>query len=111
APPTRPRTSARCEKRKTIATGTTARMVASASSGLKMFTDWPPPPTAGLNEGVEASRFERPTVIGYWFESARKTYGRKKLFQSATNAKKKTSATTGDRKSTRLNSSHQIISY
>ena len=60
-----------------------------------MLTDWPPPPTAGLNDGVEESRFERPTVIGYWFESARTTYGRKKLFQSATKLKKKTSATTG----------------
>ena len=39
APPTRPRTSARCEKRKTIATGTTAMRVASASSGLKILTD------------------------------------------------------------------------
>src|SRR5436189_5869554 len=68
---------------------------ASASSGLKIFTDCPPPPTAGLKDGVEARRSERPTVIGYWFESARSTYGRKKLFQSATKLKKKTSATTG----------------
>ena len=60
-----------------------------------MLTDWPPPPTAGLNDGVEESRSERPTVIGYWFEFARTTYGRKKLFQSATKLKKKTSATTG----------------
>ena len=36
APPSIPRTSARCEIRKTIATGTTAMRVASASSGLKM---------------------------------------------------------------------------
>ena len=95
APPTRPRTSARCESRNTIATGTTASSVASASSGRKMLTDWPPPPAAGLNDGVEESRFESPTVIGYWFESARTTYGRKKLFQSATKLKKKTSATIG----------------
>jgi hypothetical protein len=48
-----------------------------------------------LNDGVEASRLERPTVIGYWFESASTTYGRKKLFQLETKLKKKTSATTG----------------
>ena len=95
APPTRPRTSARCEKMKTIATGTTAISVASASSGLKILTDWPPPPTAGLNDGVDESRSQSPTVIGYWFEFASTTYGRKKLFQSATKLKKKTSATTG----------------
>ena len=38
APPISPRTSARCDSRNTIATGTTARRVASASSGRKMFT-------------------------------------------------------------------------
>ena len=80
---------------KTIATGTTAISVASASSGLKILTDWPPPPTAGLKDGVDESRSQSPTVIGYWFESASTTYGRKKLFQSATKLKKKTSATTG----------------
>ena len=59
-PPTRPRTSARCESTNTTATGSTASSVASASSGRKMLTDWPPPPAAGLNEGVEESRFESP---------------------------------------------------
>ena len=38
APPSRPRTSARCDTRNTTATGTTASRVASASSGRKMFT-------------------------------------------------------------------------
>ena len=38
---------------------------------MKIWTDWPPPPTDGLKDGVEASRSERPTVIGYWFEFAR----------------------------------------
>ena len=60
-----------------------------------MLTDWPPPPAAGLNDGVDDSRFDSPTVIGYCYESARTAYGRKKLFQSATKLKKKTSATTG----------------
>jgi len=73
----------------TIATGTTASRVASASSGRKMLTDWPPP-AAGLNEGVEESRLESPTEIGYWFESARRTYGRKKVFRFARKLKKET---------------------
>src|SRR4051812_7354326 len=79
----------------TIATGMTASSVASASSGRKMFTCWPPPPTAGLNEGVDDSRLDRPTWIGYCEEFASTAYGRKKLFQSDTKLKKKTSATTG----------------
>jgi hypothetical protein len=54
-----------------------------------MLTDWPPP-AAGLNEGVEESRLESPTEIGYWFESARRTYGRKKVFRFATKLKKET---------------------
>ena len=82
-PPNSPRTIARWESRKTIATGTTAISVASASSGRKISTDWPPP-VAGLNDGVDESGWERPTWIGYCVESASTTYGRKKLFQSAT---------------------------
>jgi hypothetical protein len=45
---------------------------------------------AGLNEGVEESRLEGPTEIGYWFESARRTYGRKKVFRFARKLKKET---------------------
>ncbi len=45
---------------KTIATGTTAISVASASSGLKILSDWPPPPTAGLNDGVDGEQVPEP---------------------------------------------------
>ena len=105
-----PRTSARCDSRNTIATGTTPSSVASASSGRKMFNCWPPPPWAGLKEGVDDSRSERPTWIGYCDESARTANGRKKLFQSAAKLKKKTSATMGlaSGSATRRNVCHSL---
>ena len=49
-----------------MATGMTASRVARASSGRKMSTCWPAPPTAGLKEGVDDSRFESPTWMGYF---------------------------------------------
>src|SRR3954447_5760844 len=94
-PPTIPRTSARCDTRNTMTTGATATKVARASSGRKMSSPCPPPPVAGLNAGVEESSWDRPTWIGYCLESASTVNGKKKLVQSATKLKKKTSATTG----------------